>query len=140
VAHWRTGEYAANFPMAYDAPDHRLFVVSRRPAQLLVFDSESGKMIAHTAAAADADDLWYDAQRKRIYISGGEGLVSVIEQRDPDHYEPAAKIPTAAGARTSFFYAELGRLYVAVPHRGSQAAELRVYAAGESRKSAANSR
>jgi hypothetical protein len=128
VARWRPGEYAANFPMALDAGNHRLFVVTRRPAQLLVYDSSSGKMVAHVGVVGDADDIWYDARLRRLYISGGEGSISVIAQSDSDHYEPIAKIPTAPGARTSFFSPELGRLYLAVPHRGSQRAELRVYA------------
>ena len=128
VARWRLGPYSANFPMALDAGDHRLFVVTRRPAQFLVFDSNSGKMITHVAAVGDADDIWYDTQYHRIYITGGEGFISVLAQRDADHYEPIAKIPTAPGARTSFFSPELGRLYVAVPRRGTQRAELRVYA------------
>jgi hypothetical protein len=34
---------------------------------------------------------------------------------------------TAAGARTSLFVAEQDRLYLAVPHRGDQRAEIRVY-------------
>lgn len=127
VAHWGLGTYAANFPMAFDARDHRLFVVTRRPPQLLVIDSESGTIVAHTAAVGDSDDLWYDAHRKRIYISGGEGFISVIEQWDADHYVPLEKIPTAPGARTSFFSPGLARLYLAVPRRDSQKAELRVY-------------
>ena len=128
VARWRLGPYSANFPMALDAEDHRLFVVTRRPVQFLVFDSNSGKMIAHVAAVGDADDIWYDTQYHRIYITGGEGFIGVFAQRDADHYEPIAKILTASGARTSFFSPELGRLYVAVPRRGAQRAELRVYA------------
>lgn len=129
VARWQLGGYAANFPMALDAPAHRLFVVTRRPAQLLVFNADTGKLTAHVTAAGDADDLWYDPIRRRIYVTGGEGFVSVIEQRSGDRYEPVAKVATAPGARTSFFSPQLGRLYVAVPHRGSQHAELRVYAA-----------
>ena len=128
VAHWRLGAYAANFPMAFDTRQHRLFVVARRPPQLLIFDSESGKMIAHTAAVGDSDDLWYDTRHKRIYISGGEGFISVIEQRDADHYVQLERIPTAPGARTSFFSPELDRLFVAVPRRGSQNSALLVYA------------
>jgi hypothetical protein len=127
VAHWPLKEYAANFPMALDAPDHRLFVVTRRPPQFLVFDTQSGKLVAHTPAVGDADDIWYDARNKRIYISGGEGFVSVIGQRDPDRYIPIERIPTAAGARTSFFSPELRRLYVAVPRRGARQAELLVF-------------
>ena len=77
----------------------------------------------------DADDVFYDAALKRVYISGGEGFIDVFGQRDPDHYAPIAKIATAGGARTSFLAPELDRLYLAVPHRGNQKAEIRVYEA-----------
>jgi DNA-binding beta-propeller fold protein YncE len=128
VAHWPLKGYAANFPMALDLREHRLFVVTRRPPQLLVFDTASEKLVAHTAAVGDADDLWYDARNKRIYISGGEGFISVVEQRDADDYIPLERIPTAAGARTSFFSPELRRLYVAVPRHVARQAELLVFA------------
>lgn len=127
VARWPMTEYQANFPMALDAKDHRLFVVTRRPPQFLVFDAASGRVVARLGAAGDADDIWYDPPRRRIYISGGEGFVSVITQRDADHYEPVEKMATAPGARTSFFSPELRRLYLAVPRRDGHRAELRVY-------------
>jgi hypothetical protein len=62
-----------------------------------------------------------------LYVSGGEGSIGIFQQKDADHYEPMSKIPTAAGARTALFVPELNRLYLAVPHRGSQKAEIRVY-------------
>jgi hypothetical protein len=40
--------------MAFDAAPHRLFVVARRPARLLVFDSDSGRIVAHLPAVARA--------------------------------------------------------------------------------------
>ncbi len=39
-----------------------------------------------------------------------------------------ARIPTATGTRTSLFIPEQKRLYLAVPHRGDQQAEIRAYA------------
>ncbi len=128
IATW-TLEAQANFPMALDEPDHRLLVVTRRPAQLIVLDTQSGKPVASQPAVADADDVFYDAAHKRVYISGGEGFIDIFEQRDPDHYRPIGRIPTASGARTSLFAPELNRLYLAVPHRGNQTAEIRVYEA-----------
>ena len=127
VARWSLGRYEGNFPMALDASDRRLFVVTRQPAQFLALDSASGKIVAHLPAVDDADDLWYDARLRRIYITGGEGYVSIIAQRDADHYQAIAKVSTAPGARTSFFSPELGRLYVAAPRRGAMSAELLVY-------------
>ncbi len=131
AAHWRLPGYSANFPMALDEADHRLFVVARRPAQLLVFDTQSGSLVAHLAAVGDSDDVWYDAAQKRIYASGGEGFISIFEQTDADHYKALARIPTASGARTSFFSPDLQRFYLAVPHRGAQKCELRIYEAAK---------
>ena len=120
-------EAQANFPMALDEVDHRLFVVTRKPPTLVVLDTESGKQVASYPAVGDADDVFYDAVRKRVYISGGEGFLDVFTQSNPDHYQPAGRIPTASGARTSLFVPDLNRLYLAVPHRGNQKAEIRVY-------------
>ena len=114
-------------PWRWTKANHRLFVGCRKPAEMVVFDTSSGKVVARVPTVGDADDLWYDAARHTIYVSGGEGFISVIRQSDADHYRSAEKIPTAVGARTSFFVPELGRLYLAVPHRGGQPGELRIY-------------
>ncbi len=114
--------------MALDDTQHRLFVGVRTPPLLLVLDTESGKEMARVPSVGDADDLFYDAPHRRIYIAGGAGALSIVAQEDADHYTPVATLPTAAGARTALFVPELGRLYLAVPHRGTQGAEIRVYA------------
>src|SRR5215469_13188988 len=114
----------ANFPMALDEADHRLFIASRAPARMAVFDTESGKLVTALPCVQDADDLYYDSARKRLYVSGGEGYISVFQQKDADHYEQTAKIPSSLGARTSGYFGKLAkkgfdRLYVAVPARAN---------------------
>jgi hypothetical protein len=128
TATWGTGMAFANFPMALNEKDHRLFVVTRFPARLLVYDTNKGKILQSISATGDCDDVFYDASRKRIYASGGEGAISVFEQQDPDHYKELARIATAKGARTSFFSPEVDRLFLAVRRQGSQAAAIRVFA------------
>jgi YVTN family beta-propeller protein len=129
-----TGSWAIaesdNYPMALDEARHRLFVVTRRPPRLLVYDTETGKPVTTIEAGRDSDDLFYDAARRRIYASFGEGTVMVYEQTDGDRYKVIARVPTAAGARTAFFSPELGQFYVAVPHRTNPTAEIRVYQPG----------
>jgi hypothetical protein len=127
IAAWPTGGATANYPMALDETHHRLFVGFRKPAKLAIFDTESGKNVANLDSAGDADDIFYDSSRRRVYVSGGEGLLSIFEQTSLDNYTPITKIPTATGARTSLFVPEQNRLYLAVPHRGTQRAEVRVY-------------
>jgi DNA-binding beta-propeller fold protein YncE len=127
IAQWPMQKFQANFPMALDEPNHRLFVGCRRPSRLVVFDTAPGKPVADFEISGDTDDLFYDAKRQRLYISCGEGFVDVIQRRDGDRYERIERVPTRAGARTSFFSPELDRLYVAVPQRDGRDAELRVF-------------
>jgi len=130
IERWKLEEAGTNFPMALDEKHHRLFVAARRPARLLVLNTDSGKVVASLPGAADTDDMAYDATRKRIYLPSGEGFIFVYQQIDPDRYERIAKIPSAIGARTSAYYGQVGKhnsLYVAVPARSNRAAELWVY-------------
>ena len=126
VTTWSVGGATANFPMALDETHHRLFVGFRNPATLVAFDTESGKAVARLDSSADADDIFYDNSRQRIYVSGGDGSISIVQQNDADHYKTTTKIPTAPGARTSLYVPERSRFYLAVPHRGAQTAEVRV--------------
>ena len=128
ITSWSLGTTLANYPMALDEADHRLFVITRFPARLLVFDTTTGKVVQRLPAVGDCDDVFYDSTRKRIYASGGEGALSVFAQQDPDHYKESARIPTVKGARTSFFSPDLDRLFLAVRRQGSQSAAIRVFA------------
>ncbi|HEY3027741.1 MAG TPA: hypothetical protein VGJ55_16455 [Pyrinomonadaceae bacterium] len=124
---WPVSVASANYPMALDEVNHRIFVMTRKPPHLLVYDTETEKLISNLETDSDCDDVFYDSARRRLYASFGEGTVVVYEQGDADHYKMIAQIPTAAGARTSFFSPELRRLYVAVPHRANPTAEILVY-------------
>jgi len=113
--------------MALDENGKRLFAGCRLPARLVVLDTSSGRIVTTLPTVGDTDDVFYDAARRLIYVIGGEGSVEVLWQRDPDHYDRVERITTAPGARTGFLSQNSGRLYVAVPHRGSQAAKVLVY-------------
>ncbi len=126
ITTWPLGMTLANYPMALDEADHRLLVVTRYPARLLVFDTTSGKTVQRLPAVGDCDDVFYDKAGKRIYAIGGEGAISVFEQQDPDHYKESARITTVKGARTGFFSPELDRLFVAVRRPGNESA-IRVF-------------
>jgi DNA-binding beta-propeller fold protein YncE len=125
---WPVTAARSNFPMALDESGHRLFIGCRQPAKVLIVDTSSGELLASFDAVGDTDDLFYDPGRKRLYVSGGEGFLDVFQEQGRG-FSRALHLQTAAGARTSLFVPELSRLYLAVPHRGSQTAEIRVYEA-----------
>ena len=127
TATWPMTQFQANFPMALDEANHRLFLGCRKPARLVVIDTATAKPVTDIAISEDTDDLFYDAARKRLYLSCGEGFLDVVAQRDADHYERIGRVATAPGARTCFYSAQLDRLWLAVPQRGEQTAEIRTY-------------
>jgi hypothetical protein len=124
---WPVEGFKDFFPMAFDEPDQRLFVASRTPPALLVFDTKSGKMVGNVPAVGQADDLAYDSAHKRLYMSGGDGNIGIFVQRDADHYELFTKMTSAPGARTSLLVPELNHLYVAAPSSAGQSAKVLVY-------------
>jgi len=127
VAKWKTDLAFANFPVALDETNHRLFVGCRLPSKLVVLNTDSGDVIAKIDISGDTDDVFYDSKRNRIYAICGAGKIDIIEQADPNTYKALTKVNTANGARTGFFFPERDTLFVAVPHRGSQQAEIRCY-------------
>ncbi|MGB6822255.1 MAG: YncE family protein [Candidatus Acidiferrales bacterium] len=127
VATWKLGGAQDNFPMDLDEGDHRLFVACRTPPEVLVLDTNSGKIVARVPSVSHADDLWYDAAHKRAYVSGGGGFITVIAQDDANHYRKIAQIKTLPGARTSFLAPQSKRLYLGIWGLENHPAELRVY-------------
>lgn len=127
VATWDVPGAESNFPMALDESGKRLFVGTRKPAMLLIYDIDSGKVVAKQPIGGDTDDIFFDSERKRLYVICGEGRIDIVRQEDPDHYSLDGTVRTAPGARTGLFVPEEGRLYVAAPAIGTSPARLLAY-------------
>jgi hypothetical protein len=112
--------------MALDFDSHRVLVAFRKPARLAAFDEQDGKVVAQLETCGDADDVFVDPKRHRVYVSCGQGLVDVLEQRDRT-YERIGRVPTARGARTSLLVPEMDRLYVATRASGNEPAAIWVF-------------
>ena len=127
VATWNLPGAESNYPMALDELGRRLFVGARKPAVLLVYDIDSGKVVAKQPIGRDTDDLFFDPARKRLYIICGEGRIDIVRQENPDHYSLEGTVRTAPRARTGLFVPEERRLYVAAPAIGTSPAKLLAY-------------
>jgi hypothetical protein len=127
---WNLDEASANFPMALVPSAARpegglLFVGCRSPAKLVLRSTATGKSAGAVELSGDVDDVFYDAKRHRVYAICGEGSVDVIRE-EQGALERTSRFATAAGARTGLYVPERSELFVAVPHRGSQLAEVRI--------------
>jgi YVTN family beta-propeller protein len=121
IASWPMTVAGANFPMALDQETGRVLVMFRSPPKLGVFAMPDGGSVAAVDACGDADDLFIDAKRHRVYASCGAGFIDVF---DAQTYQRTARIPTVAGARTSFFAPEIDRFMLAVRASGREPAAI----------------
>jgi DNA-binding beta-propeller fold protein YncE len=123
---WTLGELHGNTPIAYDDATRRVFVVGRKPASMVVLDSETGKIVATLPTAEMTDDMTFDPTSKRIYVACTDYTVVYLE-RDADHYEELARIPTGFRAKTALLVPQLKRFYVAAPAHEANVAAVKVY-------------
>lgn len=123
IAKWPLPDVHVAHAIALDEPNHRLFTASRKPAQFIVFDTDTGKIVAKLPCVGMNSDMSVDVARKLIYVTGSD-TASVFEQRDADHYEHIAEVPTAYRAKSSIFVPELKRLYVADSGKGKPETKL----------------
>jgi DNA-binding beta-propeller fold protein YncE len=118
-----------NVPLQYDEATHRLFLATRKPSKLVVVNADNGKEVTSLDVADYVDDLAYDAAHHRLYIpgGGGDGAVTVVEQRGADNYQVVATVPTKPGAKTARLVPELNKYYVGVPQKDNQPAQILVF-------------
>ncbi len=126
IAAWPVPGASANFPMAIDPDGKRVLAVFRHPPRLVALATVDGTVAANLATCGDADDVFVDAKRGRVYVSCGEGYIDIFAAAG-DGYAPIGRVPTASGARTSLFVPALDRLYLAVRASGSEPAAIWVF-------------
>jgi hypothetical protein len=124
---WPVTGATGDFPMALDDSSNRLYIATRRPALFQAYDTTTGKRVAELPICADADDLFFDVQRRQLYAVCGQGVVDVVRERANDRYEVVDRIETAPGARTGLFVPTLSTLFVAFPAHSGTAAQIRAY-------------
>ena len=85
-----------------------------------------GRRIADITTCGDADDVFVDAKRRRIYVSCGSGAIDVLDAGG-ETYQRIAHIATVTGARTALFVPERDRLYLAVRATSGELAAIWVF-------------
>ena len=110
IASW-SPMFRGNFPMALDEAGHAVIVVFRNPARLAALDMSTGAPAASVDTCSDADDVFLDNNRQRIYVSCGAGMIDVVARNG---LKRIAYVKTTSGARTSLYVPETDRVYLAI--------------------------
>ncbi|MHB8812559.1 MAG: substrate-binding domain-containing protein [Steroidobacteraceae bacterium] len=131
VSRWQVPGRPAS--MALDEAKGRLFVATRtfagdpRPPVLSVLDTEDGRLLATLPSKDGTENMYWDAAHRLIYTSSLEGYVQAYRQRNADHYDLVATIPTVPHAGTSQLVPGLDELCVATPPQAGQPAAVWVF-------------
>jgi DNA-binding beta-propeller fold protein YncE len=123
---WKLSEAGRNFPMAVNHEGTRAYLGCRRGSYVLVLDSKDGRVFQKVECAGDADDVFVDEARKRVYVSGGDGQLDAFKMRDDGSLERQS-VESPSGARTSVLVPEWSELLLAAPARGGKDARIVVY-------------
>jgi hypothetical protein len=114
TARWPVTAAQQNCCFALDEANHRLFMVTRKPGKVMVLNSDTGATLGNFDAPARVDQIVWDDVHHRAYAIGGEGWISIVEERDPNTFVELPRLVTAPGAKTGMIVPERNELFVAV--------------------------
>jgi hypothetical protein len=118
VTQWKIADHTNVHAMALDETNQRIFTAALQPGRFSVIDARSGAVVATLPCVLGVDDLWFDADRRRIYAPGS-GAIDVFEEVDSDHYAAVAHIVVDAGAGSTSLHLKSrtqDALYVSLPN------------------------
>ena len=117
-ATWPTGPCKQPTSMAIDARNDRLFVGCRgNSAMLVVMDSTNGKIVATLPIGTANDAAAFDAEKRLVFTSNGEGTITVIQEDSPDKFAVIDTVKTEPGARTMTLDTKSHKLFLITADR-----------------------
>jgi DNA-binding beta-propeller fold protein YncE len=98
--------------LAYDAKTNRLFIGCRKEPKMVVMDAGNGKVITSFPIGAGVDWAEFDPSAKLIFLSCGEGTLSVFHQKSADDYEDVGPVKTQPSAKTMAFDPKTKKIFL----------------------------
>jgi len=85
--------------LALDKKTNRLFAGCDNK-MLIVADATNGKMIDSVRIGDGCDGVIFDPKNDLVFASCGEGVLTIIKEKDANHFKVAQTVPTQTTART----------------------------------------
>jgi len=115
--HWPLAPCEAPASMAMDRANQRLFIGCRSKVMAVV-DSESGKVVTTLPIGDHVDATAFDEDSRLIFLSNGEGTISVIHQDSPDKYSAVETVKTLPKAKTMALDPKTHELFLSTAEGG----------------------
>lgn len=98
--------------LAYDAKSNRLFIGCRNEPMMVVMDAATGKAISHFPIGANVDYAGFDPKSRLIFLSCGDGTLSIFQEKSADVYEDAGAVKTQPSAKTMTFDSKTRNIFL----------------------------
>lgn len=121
---WALAPCGTPTALAMDVATNRLFV-GCRSRHFAVVNAETGKVVFTAPIGDRVDAAAFDPASKLVFLSTGDGQVSIFHQDSPDQYSQAQVLTTVKGAKTFGFDPKTKRLFVPTSNNGAM--EVLVY-------------
>jgi DNA-binding beta-propeller fold protein YncE len=121
IGSWPATRWSAHYPMAIDAANKAVLSVFRGPARIARYSMVDGSILQERDTCEDADDVFVDAKRKRVYIVCGQGVVDILDLATLERRE---RFVTSPGARTGLYSETADLLFVAARADGKRDAAI----------------
>jgi 6-phosphogluconolactonase (cycloisomerase 2 family) len=127
VSTWTAPGMNRNTTLRFDEVNQRVFVAGRTPGKFYVFNATDGSLVTAMDSVDMADDMTWDPESHRIYVTGSQGI-SIFKQQSKDAYTQLSRM-TTIGGKTSIFVPQLKQFYVVHPKNDVEGASLLIYRA-----------
>jgi DNA-binding beta-propeller fold protein YncE len=110
---WPTAPCNQPTSMAMDTKTNRLFIGCRgKSPMLVVMDASNGKIVTTLPIGSGTDAAVFDAEKKLVMTSNGEGSITMIQEESPDKFTVVDTVKTQPGARTMALDTKTHKLFL----------------------------
>ena len=109
---WPIAPGAEATGLAIDPAQHRLFIGCHN-RQLVLMDSQTGKVLTTVPIGAGVDATEYDPATRWVFSANGEGTVTIAHLDTPDKLTVVQTLVTERGARTMALDPKTHNIYLA---------------------------
>ncbi len=102
--------------LAFDVEHHRLFAGCGNK-MMAVVDSDSGKVVTTVPIGDGVDAGAFNPKTQEVFMSCGEGVLTVVHEESPDKYTVRQNLATEKGARTMALDRENDVVYLVTAQR-----------------------
>jgi DNA-binding beta-propeller fold protein YncE len=86
--------------LAFDVKNHVLFVACRNPANMVMINSETGKILDALPIGAGTDGAVFNPKTMEAFSSQGDGTLTVIKENSPTSFVVEQTVKTPVRAKT----------------------------------------